>query len=442
MNTPPPENSFPMLDLVPSLSMPVLQPVESTTITKRRRHTITRPDGALLSDHSDQDESEDQALDRISDILSHLIQQANDAVQNHQCTNKSRSSHGHASSTRSRSTLVASRLPRPKSRSSQYWIHDRHSSISSTASSNSLFSPVLTMESPMTASSIEHNGTLHPFGIPPCTLSNRNDMELYKRAPSPNTFDHPLMESFRRLDTSMALVDSLSRDLAQQEEEEKDSGNNNTTKFTLLLLIPLLHIPHALITTVFDTSISPGNTNSTTASSFGNHSSTATVTTPSSISGIIAWSIFFALANMVITWSSPTRPHHPRRLSLPGSYQHRHSPHNASSLATTSDNKLVRSQRPAPINTTLCIVKKSSSTTCSRRGKRSTPSASRKRIISRHKYEPKTIKTSRSNDRTYTMAIQELRLWEQDWKQGGMDNRIHQVTRDQKGQQPRRRYSL
>jgi hypothetical protein len=182
------------------------------------------------------------------------------------------------------------------------------------------------------------------------------------------------MESFRRLDSSMAMVESLSRDLAEQDNDDSNEGllATPTSRLTLLLL-PLLHIPHALITTVFNTLISPGNTMAVKMAAPSNSSP---------LSGIMAWTICFALANMVVTWSGVPNPfvpqQRPRRLSLPGSYHE-------------------RSKRPAPINTML-ITKKPA---------RRTPIKWRKRVSTKHQSTQMT--TSHSNDRSYTLAIQRSR---------------------------------
>jgi hypothetical protein len=207
---------------------------------------------------------------------------------------------------------------------------------------------------------LEHQ-ELAPTQLAPQTIQHR--------------LDNPLMESFRRLDSSMAMVESLSRDLAEQDDDSEGLLATPTSRLTLLLL-PLLHIPHALITTVFDTLISPGNTMAL---------KTAIPSSPSSpLSGIMAWTICFALANMMVTWSGVPTPHwfvpqqRPRRLSLPGSYHE-------------------RSKRPAPINTML-ITKKPA---------RRTPIKWRKRVSTKHQSTQMT--TSHSNDRSYTLAIQRSR---------------------------------
>ncbi|KAI8340321.1 hypothetical protein BC941DRAFT_450790 [Chlamydoabsidia padenii] len=490
MNTPPPENEFPKLELLPSVSMPVLQPSKTDSsqpsVYRRRRHTITRPDSALellsLSD-SDDGEQDDQTLDRISGILSNLIQEANQAVQNHGSNTSSkttstlmklrprsamlRSPPAHNNITlnsRPKSIQSFSRLPRPVWSSQQqqqqqqqqhyHRAHDRHSSISSSTSSCSLlFSPAPATESPITASSVEQT---HYFldqqkqdesstrtSVPLCDddsfgatdhtdltdediitmdetqqthdsyyeqdFTIRRTTDMAHQTIHQHRLDDPLMESFRRLDSSMAMVESLSRDLADDINFDDRPTTTTTTRsspFTTptsasrltLLLLPLLHIPHALITTVFDTIISPsGNT-----SSFVNNNSS------SPLSGIMAWTLCFALANMVVTWSGVPAPQwfRPRRLSLPGSYQQSMDRHLG----------MLRSKRPTPINTTLIVNKKPASHPARRTPiKRST----RKRITSHHhhqhhhKLSSTMMTTSHSNDRSYTLAIQQSRACQQ-----------------------------
>lgn len=144
---------------------------------------------------------------------------------------------------------------------------------------------------------------------------------------TPNKYD-PITESFKRLDTSMALVDSLSRDLA--EGQEKGTTTNNST--LLLLLVPLLHIPHSLITMIFDFVTSPSS--SSTASTTTNQFQLIRSSNNSfSFSSMIFWACVFAVTNLMVDQvavipkkylnlstkkmnkSSPLR-----RMSLPGAF--------------------------------------------------------------------------------------------------------------------------
>lgn len=126
--------------------------------------------------------------------------------------------------------------------------------------------------------------------------------------PPPPIETAPLLESFQRLDTSMALVDSLSRDLSQQESPQHDH-------FTALFIVPLLHIPHALITTLFNAA-------------------------PPSLSGMVAWACLFALGNLIM---GPNKDMDSRRLSLPGAY------HDDVNLAGRDDDDTQQQQQPTPL---------------------------------------------------------------------------------------------
>lgn len=127
--------------------------------------------------------------------------------------------------------------------------------------------------------------------------------------PPPPIETAPLLESFQRLDTSMALVDSLSRDLSQQESPQHDH-------FTALFIVPLLHIPHALITTLFNAA-------------------------PPSLSGMVAWACLFALSNLIM---GPNKDMDSRRLSLPGAY------HDDDNLAgRDDDDDAAHQQQPTPL---------------------------------------------------------------------------------------------
>ncbi|ORZ08898.1 hypothetical protein BCR42DRAFT_455249 [Absidia repens] len=626
-NTPPPENELPKLDPLPSLSMPAIQPSNAESSTspppvpapsthRRRRHTINRPDAAsALLTESDEGETDDQTLDRISGILSNLIQEANEAVQNNgSTTNRRRSATSTLMKDRRRHSMYSpsqpvdsvipcrsksiSRLPRP-TRQQQYnytWFHDHLSngSSSSSISPTPLFSPTPIIESPTTSSSVEQQQYQHQQehdseymeyqdtqtdrededGIsdrqtinsasPVDNLENpdtdqqtdsddgftddetqqaRDNDELQQQEISHVSTKRrhtlprsdPLIESLRRLDTSMALVESLSRDLAEEmrqphqddeeeeeEEEEKEEeietaatvtataakdsvrptsfiSSTSTSKLTLLLL-PLLHIPHALITTVFDTLATPGSTNTTTwnfsspspssSSSFVNHTSSSS-SSPSSLSGMIAWTFFFALANMVISWSGVTAPHdfiqqqkqqqrlassplprqtlsdqqprmnlavRPRRLSLPGSYRsvnnnstdenpakvimdiskaiiNNNNSNNNNSNSDTNSNRMVRFKRPAPINTTLCVKKSSSSTYSVRRTTTTTTttikrSMSKKRMDNNNNNNNKNKNNNRNEHHQHQQKQQQLRQLQQLQKQVQQARRLSSTYMD------------
>ncbi|KAG1087383.1 hypothetical protein G6F42_020628 [Rhizopus arrhizus] len=327
--------SFP--EPLPSISTPLQSTSDlRTEINHRpRRHTITRPDSAmaLLSDMEDDgdDEEQQQTFDRISNILNSLIQEANDAVhgiEHERVQLLSANANKKASKTPrvfTSSTIITqhhhhspldSKIPRPKkSRSS---IHQRNSSASSSASSssNSIFSPVSAASTSATLSrspsptlanfkkQLFRHTALRPRSCPVIQPPRRSMTPRSKRNSLVAATD-PIMESFKRLDTSMALVDSLSRDLATQ----KVKDNN---KIILLLLVPLLHIPHSLITMIFDFCSSNSSINSSKPTS-------------SFISSLILWACVFAATNLMVDQVSvtPTKKslvQKVRRMSIPGSF--------------------------------------------------------------------------------------------------------------------------
>ncbi|KAI8987386.1 hypothetical protein BDF20DRAFT_929587 [Mycotypha africana] len=163
------------------------------------------------------------------------------------------------------------------------------------------------------------------------------------------TTDVMLKESFQRLDSSMALIDSLSKDLAASTDSDRHShtrsiitnrlfGTHTTTTFTIdatrltvLILVPLLHIPHSLITMMFDFCFyytqSPTTTTTTTTTTTITTTSTAIKShiqqqqqqqqqqqlssSPFNLSSMLLWACVFAITNFmvdqvaVITPSSP-----------------------------------------------------------------------------------------------------------------------------------------
>lgn len=320
---------------MPSVSTPLQSTSDlRTEINHRhRRHTITRPDSAmaLLSDMEDDgdDEEQQQTFDRISNILNSLIQEANDAVhgiENERVQLLSSNANKKPSKTPrvfTSSTIITqnqnnlttdSKIPRPKkSRSS---IHQRNSSASSsTSSSNSLFSPVSAASTSATLSrspsptlanfkkQLFRHTALRPRSCP--VIPPRRSMTPRSKRNSLVAVSDPILESFKRLDTSMALVDSLSRDLATH----KVKDNN---KIILLLLVPLLHIPHSLITMIFDFCSS-------------NNSINTSKPTSSFISSLILWACVFAATNLMVDQVSvkPTKKsliQKVRRMSIPGSF--------------------------------------------------------------------------------------------------------------------------
>ncbi|KAI8364425.1 hypothetical protein BD560DRAFT_403125 [Blakeslea trispora] len=198
-----------------------------------------RPPLALLSEDESDDElqQQEEAFDRISDILNSLIQEANDAVQG---IKKERVMIKSISLDSRRSK---SRIPRPK--------------------------PIISME----------------------TRKKKPDV-------TEEQVDS-LVESFRRLDTSMAMVDSLSRDLATPKQDTFQ------TRWILFLLVPLLHIPHSFMTMLIELY-------------YHKHSLF-------DLSSVIVWTCLLALANLVVVepvdQMKQKKMPFQQKVRLPGSYQ-------------------------------------------------------------------------------------------------------------------------
>ncbi|KAI7869358.1 hypothetical protein BDF14DRAFT_355365 [Spinellus fusiger] len=317
MNTPPLERIVPTA----SQSIPL---VSSPSITRPRRHTITRPESALglLSDYGDSQEEEDQqkTFDRISDILSTLIEEANEAVHGNENTS-SKLLKMHSAS--------CSKLPRPK-RIRTPSLHTRDPPACSLPLSP--ISPPSTAPSPpIIIAQTRRNSrsmTARPLSYPALVVRRSATPRSVKRAPM--LVQNPLAESFKRLDSSMALVDSLSRDLASSSSSSSSSASSSSSEISHpsththstsdthlagLLLLPLLHIPHALISMVFDSLPS-------THSAFQPPAST------SSLTSMITWAICFVFANVMVdhlvpqpTTPLPSLSLRTRRLSLPGTFQ-------------------------------------------------------------------------------------------------------------------------
>ncbi|KAI8095435.1 hypothetical protein BDF21DRAFT_405866 [Thamnidium elegans] len=338
----------PFPEPMPSISTPIHPSDTSTELNRRpRRHTlITRPDSALgLSSDTEDDEQEQQeAFDRISGILSSLIQEANEAVNDieheRQFLKKrpSKTPKLFTSSTIITNHQDQSKIPRPrKSRTlnttSSHYRNSSSSSCTSTHSTNTtsaLFSPVSTSTSATLSRSpsptlpnfkkqlFRHHTVLRPRSCPVINVPNnrRSITPKHKKSNSHlKQISDPITESFKRLDTSMALVESLSRDLATPTPTEITNNNNN---YTFLLLVPLLHIPHSLITMIFDF-----------VTSSPNHQTQLTKNTSFSLTSMIFWACVFAVANVMVDQVSVpkqyitgiTRKMKTRRLSLPGTYE-------------------------------------------------------------------------------------------------------------------------
>ncbi|KAF7730310.1 hypothetical protein EC973_002554 [Apophysomyces ossiformis] len=362
-------------------------PSHSTSVTRAtnasrpRRHTINRPDSALAllsdlsADEGEEDDDNDEEdgdgeipqerFDRISDILSSLIQEANNAVNNnieHEVENKKLVLKGTTlKSSSPQQQPPPSRLPRLRKSRASYTPGIVHARDSSTSSISSLFSSTSssttsssssfiytpscskpsspTFKKPIASSPIRRRSSktpsIRPQSCPTLPRSHhhakRHSMSLHHQQQEQgeqkqlylpakaSVLQEPLMESFKRLDSSLALVDSLSRDLASSQEEkekrplDRQSNNNHSRFSTLFFLLPLLHIPHALMTMILDP---PRHT-----------SSSGLISTSSPLTGVFTWAFFFLLANLMVdhvvipvnplAWLSGKTG----RLSLPGAFK-------------------------------------------------------------------------------------------------------------------------
>jgi hypothetical protein len=287
---------------------------------------------ALLSDMEEDDEEQQQTFNRISGILSSLIQEANDAVHG---IEQERVHLMKSNKKFTSSTIITtnkgdtSKIPRPRrSRTLNTSSSGHHrngsscsnSSSTSTNTASALFSPISTSTSATLSRSpsptlgnfkkqhFRHHSTLRPRSCP--IITPRRSMT--PRTKRNSLVSDPIMESFKRLDTSMALVDSLSRDLATP--KSKDEDNLIDSRLTFLILVPLLHIPHSLITMIFDFC---------TASNSTNNNVRNTPSSPFSLSSMIFWACVFAVTNLMVDHvavTPKTKQYFLRRLSLPGSY--------------------------------------------------------------------------------------------------------------------------
>ncbi|KAI8647482.1 hypothetical protein BD408DRAFT_398837 [Parasitella parasitica] len=229
---------------------------------RQRRYTIARPESALalLTESDDVLLENDQQFDRIADILSNLIQEANQAVSIPMVRKLSNTAQ---TPTKKKSTK------RPPSRRP------------STNSPILLFSP------------------------PTCMITRRPYVTQQKIS----TTAPVVLESFKRLDSSLAIIDSLSKDLIvpattttsatisaatatiPAKEQEKKRSLTFDSRLSALILIPLFHVPHVLISMVFD-SISNYDTLVPVSSLAAENSS--------SFSGMLIWAFIFAVTNVIM----------------------------------------------------------------------------------------------------------------------------------------------
>lgn len=248
---------------------------------RHRRHTIARPASALAlvsdSSASEDDSEDDHQFDRISDILSNLIQEANEAV--------------------NYDKKVSIPLIRKLSAPASTTVEVKPKKIQRVIPTRPVSYPSSSSFDVRRRSAIPVTTTM--------AASGRNN----------NSSGRELLESFKRLDSSMAIIDSLSRDLAPAEDmvvlSKKRSSVMSCPSFTsppiknkrhsglksmvmqtpfdsrlsALLLLPLLHVPHALISMVFDNMSSASHDHSSNTSSLG---------------GMMAWAFIFAITNLVM----------------------------------------------------------------------------------------------------------------------------------------------
>ncbi|ORZ02913.1 hypothetical protein BCR43DRAFT_27880 [Syncephalastrum racemosum] len=247
METPPPEEiNSTKPEPFPSMSTPALQSTAHSpnSLPRRpRRHTLARPDSALalLSDdlynEDDTEEEQQEAFDRISDILSNLIQEANDAVhgiQREKAILTQQPKNVHKRSTYPSNSILlsrVSRIPRPSSSCSP----SRKRMDTMDASAASPLSPPLTSASTSSSSSSVNTPSVRaetPSPPPPLLAAPSAPVSSVVKRARPVSMPvelrrrrDPLLESYERLDTHMALVESLSRDLAHPDSDKDDQDN-------------------------------------------------------------------------------------------------------------------------------------------------------------------------------------------------------------------------
>ncbi|KAI8334486.1 hypothetical protein BD560DRAFT_493886 [Blakeslea trispora] len=283
------------------------------------------PPGSLLQLDSNEDsEEEDAKLDRISDLLSSLIQEANEAVSQNDARSASPKPVGSIPMVRKLSSSSSSeqrqhqkrRVSRVPVRPLSYPSTLKRSAALSTNSYNPI-------SSNHTAHHQKHNHPTTPIHTQ--RLSSSSSSSYMIQTQKQGATEDVLMESFKRLDTSLAMIDSLSRDLAPPETDRMESADqrisfvsassfnqnqintivtiaNNKknslsfdSRLSVLLLLPLLHVPHALISIAFES-----------VSNSDYH------VPNNSLGGVFVWAILFAITNLVVDKAlvSPISTHH------------------------------------------------------------------------------------------------------------------------------------
>lgn len=332
---------------------------------RQRRHTINRP--TSIQEQLPEAHDEEQTFERISGILSTLLQEANNAVNAVECKQTPRwmqkkdDGDMMIQSLQSISKQISPvGLPRNANNLDQQHSNEcGHDSSSSSSSSSTTTSPSSPELSPSSQSSSSSTTSLDSTTTTTTLLWRKGSATIKDIThPTMNSSSAQyrgallrgsLVESYKRLDQSMAMVDSLSRDLASSDEQDADEDqhhndddqetsifvngksprpfhhesnnnniNNNTTtvdlRLSAFLVAPFLHFPQALISWVFD--------------SLSNRDSSTHLT------GMLAWCFFFAFANIMVDQAAAGLPSQrigrcSRNVPVPGSYHnkgHRVSP--------------------------------------------------------------------------------------------------------------------
>ncbi|CEP07699.1 hypothetical protein [Parasitella parasitica] len=273
---------------------------------RQRRYTIARPESALAlltTENDDMLPEDDQQFDRIADILSNLIQEANQAVSIPMVRKLSNTAHNPTiNKKKSAKRHPPSRRP------------------STNISIPFLSSPTLPTSTCMI--------TRKPY----VTQQKINTTATTTAAAAPI-----LLESFKRLDSSMAIIDSLSRDLIMPTstiystakttativstaagQQEKKRSLTFDSRLSALILIPLFHVPHVLISMVFDT-MSNYDTLVPVSSLAAENSN--------SFSGMLIWAFIFAVTNVImienaIPASAAPPPAQTASKTIPGAFIH------------------------------------------------------------------------------------------------------------------------
>ncbi|KAI9486387.1 MAG: hypothetical protein EXX96DRAFT_548860 [Benjaminiella poitrasii] len=282
--------------------MEVIEDCSNYANKRHRRYTIARPASALAL-LTDQNE-EDQQFDRISDILSALIQEANEAV-NHKDEG---SMTGGLPMVRKLSSSSSERK-HPKRRKPARLTSTRPVSY---PSSSTLYTRRSMIPVPSPVLNVVHSNN----GDKPMHSKRSSITTSVTHKPKMNK-ENVLLESFKRLDSSLAVIDSLSRDLVPSSSTtkfEKDNQNAlvlsssqrrhlfidpSSRHFSALWLLPLLQVPHILISIVFD-SISFTTHDLALSSHFATTINNDNNNSSHGLSSILIWALLFAVTNFLV----------------------------------------------------------------------------------------------------------------------------------------------